>query len=187
MPPLFRVHLLGQVLRQELATGQLLALEDDLPTLLGATDDAREVVRSQIRGLRSSSLGTEGLARTLQLLVRQLELDSHVEFKAEVGEVDATPVVELLAYQVGREALRNAVRHAGATSIRVSLAGEPEGIRLVVEDDGRGFNPQLVDESCHFGIALMRERVELAGGVMTIESTKGMGTTVAVRLPGGSH
>jgi signal transduction histidine kinase len=120
-------------------------------------------------------------------LVRQLELDSHVEFKAEVGEVDATPVVELLAYQVGREALRNAVRHARATSIRVSLAGEPDGIRLVVEDDGRGFDPQLVDESCHFGIALMRERVELAGGVMTIESTEGMGTTVAVRLPGGSH
>ena len=48
LPRLFRVHLLGQVLRQQLATGQLLAMEDDLPTLIRATEEASETAQSQI-------------------------------------------------------------------------------------------------------------------------------------------
>jgi signal transduction histidine kinase len=183
MPPLFRVHLLGQVLRQEMATGQLLAMEDDLPDLLRATDDAREIVREQIRGLRSSSLGTEGLSRTLRLLVRQLESDSNVRFTADVNQVSATPIVELLAYQVGREVLRNAIRHSGATSILVSLKEEEGWLCLTVRDDGSGFSQAEIDESSHFGIALMRERVALAGGMLTIDSGKGRGTSVMVRFP----
>jgi signal transduction histidine kinase len=183
MPPLFRIHLLGQVLRQELSNGQLLALEDDLPALIDATDDARETVRSHIRGLRSSSLGSEGLSGTLRLLVRQLELDTHVRFSTDLAEVTASPVIELLAYQVGREALRNAIRHASADSIRVVVEAEDGWLRLIVQDDGRGFSPRLIDESEHFGLALIRERVELAGGAFTIHTTEGEGTTVAVRLP----
>jgi signal transduction histidine kinase len=183
MPPLFRVHLLGQVLKQEMATGQLLALEDDLPDLLRATDDATEVVREQIRGLRSSSLGTEGLSRTLRLLVRQLESDSHVMFVADIRDVTATPVIELLAYQVGREALRNAVRHSEAASIVLSLEQEEGWLTLTVRDDGKGFIQAEVDETAHFGVALMRERVNLAGGTLSIDSAKGLGTTVEVRFP----
>jgi signal transduction histidine kinase len=183
MPPLFRVHLLGQVLRREMATGQLLAMEDDLPSLLRATDDAREIVREQIRGLRSSSLGTEGLSRTLRLLVRQLECESQARFVADVRDVSATPVVELLAYQVGREALRNAIRHSGAASILLSLVQEGGWLSLTVRDDGRGFLQADVDESAHFGLALMRERVALVGGTLTIDSGEGRGTTVIVRFP----
>jgi signal transduction histidine kinase len=183
MPPLFRVHLLGQVLRQEMATGQLLAMEDDLPGLLRATDDAREIVREQIRGLRSSSLGTEGLSRTLRLLVRQLESESHVRFIPDVHDVNATPVIELLAYQVGREALRNAIRHSEATSILLSLEQHDGWLSLTVRDDGKGFVQAEVDEAAHFGIALMRERVALAGGTFAIDGGKGRGTTVVVRFP----
>ncbi|HEY7754643.1 MAG TPA: hypothetical protein VID69_00270, partial [Actinomycetota bacterium] len=67
LPPILKVHLLGQVLRQELASGQLLALEEDLPALIEATDIASDTVRGQIRSLRDSALGTQGLAKTLQL------------------------------------------------------------------------------------------------------------------------
>jgi signal transduction histidine kinase len=183
MPPLFRVHLLGQVLRQEMATGQLLAMEDDLPNLLRATDDAREIVREQIRGLRSSSLGIEGLSRTLRLLVRQLECESPVKYLADVRDVQASPVVELLAFQVAREALRNAVRHSAATSISLSLRQEEGWLCLTVRDDGRGFTQAEVDESAHFGVALMRERVTLAGGILTIDSAPGGGTTLMARFP----
>ena len=183
LPPLFRVHLLGQVLRQQLATGQLLAMEDDLPALILATDEASEILREQIRSLRSSPLGTHGLARTLLLLVRQLETETTVAFHKEIDEVRATPVVELLAYQIAREALRNAIRHSGAACIRVLLLREEDKFGLVIEDDGHGFIPNLVDESKHFGIALMRERVDLAGGVLEIDSSAETGTRVVVRLP----
>jgi signal transduction histidine kinase len=183
MPPLFRVHLLGQVLRQEMTTGQLLAMEDDLPNLLRATDDARETVREQIRGLRESSLGTEGLSRTLRLLVRQLECESHVRFMVDVNDVSSTPVVELLAYQVGREALRNAMRHSGASRVMVSLEQTDEWLTLTIRDDGIGFVEGDVNESAHFGVALMRERVTLAGGRLSINSGRGLGTTVTVQFP----
>lgn len=183
LPPLFRVHLLGQVLRQQLATGQLLAMEDDLPALIRATDEASEVLREQIRSLRSSPLGTHGLSRTLLLLVRQLAMESNVTFQEEIDEVRATPVVELLAYQIAREALRNAIQHSQAAFIRLLLLREEDRFRLVVEDDGCGFMPNQVDESRHFGIALMRERVDLAGGVLQIDSAPGGGTRLVVRLP----
>jgi len=65
LPPLYNVHLMGQVLRQDLAAGRLLDLESDIPSLLRAVDTANETVRGLIRGLRESPLGTAGFARTL--------------------------------------------------------------------------------------------------------------------------
>ncbi len=183
LPPLFRVHLLGQVLRQEMANGQLLAMEDDLPGLIRATGEASETVQRHIRSLRSSSLGTHGLSGTLRLLVRDLETEAPISFSSDIEELSAAPVIELLAYQVAREALRNVVRHADASSVRVSLVRDADRIQLKVEDDGRGFQPRQVDETAHFGLSLMRERIELAGGALYITSQEGVGTTLIVLLP----
>jgi signal transduction histidine kinase len=183
LPPLFKVHLLGQVLRQEMSTGQLLAMEDDLPELLRATDDASNTVRSVIRDLRQSPLGAGGLAHTLQLLVRDFEGGSTVAFETEIEEVRGKPVVELLVYQIAREALRNAMRYSGASRIKLALRQDGGDIRLDVDDNGSGFSPHLVDASRHFGLALMRERVELAGGALQVNSSRGMGTRLSARLP----
>ena len=183
LPPLFKVHLLGQVLRQELSTGQLLAMEDDLPELLRATNEASTTLRSVIQNLRRSPLGAGGVAHTLKLLVRELEADSIATFEANVEDVRATPVVELLAYQTAREALRNALKHSGASKISVSLRRVADDIRLEVADNGRGFSPASVDKSQHFGLALMRERIELAGGGLGVNTSPGEGTRIMVRLP----
>lgn len=186
LPPLFKVHLMGQVLRQELATGRLLAMEDDLPELLRATDEASASARSLIRDLRASHLGTAGLARTLQLLIRELSTETDVSLESDIEEVAGSPVVDLLAYQVAREALRNAIRHSRAASIRVSLRRDGTDLRLIVEDDGVGFSQLGVDVHRHFGIALMKERVELGGGLLQVESAVGRGTRVVARLPAAS-
>ncbi len=183
LPSLFRVHLLGQVLRQEMANGQLLALEDDLPALVRATSDASAVLRDQIRGLRNSPLGAHGLSATLRLLVRHLAVEATARIEERIDDLSATPVVELLAYQIAREGLRNAMTHARASVICLSLRKEEDQFRLIVEDDGAGFNLNQVDESQHFGIALMRERVELAGGVLQIDTRPGRGTRLIARLP----
>ena len=183
LPPLYNVHLMGQVLRQDLAAGRLLDLESDIPSLLRAVDRANETVRGLIRGLRESPLGTAGFARTLELLVRHLGTLASARFDLDVEEIDGPPLTQLLAYQVIREALTNAVRYANASVIRVR-AGIHEGcVRLIVEDDGIGFNPSDVDRVTHFGLQLMRERVELIGGVLHISSGTGSGTQVVARLP----
>jgi signal transduction histidine kinase len=174
---------MGQVLRQDLATGQLLSLEDDLPRLLGATQQASEATHGLIRGLRHSDLGAGGLVGTLRLLVRDIESRTSCNVILEAEDVGGSPVVQLLAYQVAREALRNAARHADAATIRISLSRGGSDMRLLIEDDGGGFDPHIVDADRHFGLQLMKERVELAGGVLHVESIVGQGTTIAVRLP----
>ena len=183
LPPLYKVHLMGQVLRQDLAMGRLLNLEDDLPELLGATEQASEATQGLIRELRHSGLGPDGLVGTLRLLIRDVESASRGQIQLEAKDVGGSPVVQLLAYQIAREALRNAVRHADASFIRVSLEREGPDMRLIVQDNGRGFDPISVDGEKHFGLLLMKERVELAGGVLHVESRIGQGTTIVARLP----
>jgi signal transduction histidine kinase len=183
LPPLYKVHLLGQVIRQDLATGQLLALDDDVPDLVSATEQASETVRSLIRRLRSSPLGTDGLVQTLSLLARNLAGQSGPKIHTELNDAGGAPVIQLLAYQVAREALRNAINHADARNVWLRLDREGHEMRLTVEDDGAGFNVERVDSDAHFGLELMRERVELAGGIFRIDSAPSSGTRIVVRLP----
>lgn len=184
LPPLFKVHLMGQVIKEDLASGRLLALEEDVPDLLDAVSSATGAARELIRQLRYSSLGSGGLSQTLRLLVRQLEQETVARVHLDVAEsVGGTPLSELLTYQVAREALRNAVRHGKCTNIWLGVSRDDDAIRLVVADDGEGFDPRAVDSQSHFGLQLMRERVELAGGVFQIEARPAHGTRVIARLP----
>lgn len=183
LPPLYKVHLMGQVLRQDLAAGRLLALEDDLPELLQATERASESMRSLIRSLRDSPLGAGGLQGTLALLVEFLQRESGVRINQHCEQVGGTPLIQLLTYQVAREALRNALRHSRATEISVNLTDQEGNLWLTVEDNGIGFDIDSVDRQHHFGLTLMRERIELAGGVLEIDSKTGEGTRMLARLP----
>jgi len=193
LPPLYKIHLMAQVLRQDLASGRLLELEDDLPVLLQAVDVANDAMRGLIRDLRDSPLGSRGLASTIRLVVTQLQVMTAADFELELEEVDGSPITQLIAYQVAREAIANATRHSHATRIRVFLGVVDGSVRLVVEDDGRGFAPGTVDGTLHFGLQLMRERVELAGGTFVMDTQPGEGTTIVARFPieapsrGGEH
>jgi signal transduction histidine kinase len=183
LPPLFNVHLMGQVLRRDLERGRLLELEEDVPALLRAVDSANTAIRGLITGLRRSPLGSTGFRGTLQLLVNHLQTLTSASFTVDIEELGGPPLTQLLAYQVVQEALHNTVRHSGASTIRVE-AGVYEGtVRLIVEDDGCGFVPSSVDGNSHFGLAMMRERVELIGGILHVESSPGTGTRIIARLP----
>jgi signal transduction histidine kinase len=183
LPPLYKVHLMGQVLKQDLASGRLLDLEADLPDLLQATQVASSAFRDLVSDLRESTLGPGGLVATLELLVRKLSSDTRIDIELRAKRVAGTPLTHLLLYQVAREALANTVRHSGADRARVVLEDGEDCVRLFVEDNGSGFEPKLVDRERHFGLQLMRERVELAGGAFYVESSPSTGTRVIVRLP----
>jgi len=183
LPPLYKVQLLGQVVHHDLTSGQLLALEDDVPDLLRATTHAGDAMRLLISGLRHSALGATGLVDTLRLLARQLEGETDARIHLELEPVVGSAVVQLLAYQVAREALRNAVRYANAKNIWLRLHSDGECMRLVVEDDGDGFDLRSVDKEHHFGLQLMKERVELAGGTFQAATEQRIGTLIVARLP----
>ena len=183
LQPLYKVHLMGEVLRRDLATGRLLDLEEDLPGLVEATRTAQDALRRVVRDLRDSSLGPGGLHRALRALVRNLESAGVPRIRTQIDEVEAAPLVQLLAYQIVREALQNAIKHSSASTVRVVVRGEEGVIRLLVEDDGVGFSPHAVASDDHFGLQLMRERAEAAGGQLYVDSAPGAGTRVMAALP----
>jgi signal transduction histidine kinase len=183
LPPIYKVHLMGQVLRQDLASGRLLDLEADIPDLLRATEAASGALRDLVGDLRKSTLGPGGLVQTLQLLTRKLREESNIAIELEASELPGSALTHLLLYQVAREALTNTVRHSQAKSARVVLEEVDDGLRMTVEDDGQGFDPIAVDDQRHFGMQLMRERVELAGGIFFVEAAPANGTRIIVKVP----
>lgn len=183
LQPLYKVHLMGQVLRRDLETGRLLDLDQDLPGLLEATESAQEAIRRLLRDLRTSSLGVGGLVGTLRLLVRENEEQTGVRFRMNVQEVEGSALSELVLFQVARESVVNVEKHSGATEVSIELYRELDTICLVVRDNGCGFEPTLVDRTAHFGLQLARERVEAIDGRLMIESHELSGTTVIARVP----
>jgi two-component system nitrate/nitrite sensor histidine kinase NarX len=183
MQPLYQVHLMGQVLRHDLDSGRLLDLDKDLPQLVDATNAAQAAIRTLVYGLRRSALGPEGLASTLRLLIRDLASSTDAKLHLDVRNVGGSATTQLLAYQVLREALNNSVRHASAANIYVRLWREGDHVQLMVEDDGRGFSPELVDSRRHFGLQMLSDRVEAGGGISRVESWIGRGTRITASLP----
>ena len=177
LPPLFKVHLMGQVLRQDLNSGRLLDLDEDIPELLVATEAAQEAIRCVVRDLRRSSLGPGGLNSTIELLAKQLEAGGSPGNRLTLEDVGGSSVVQLLTYQVAREAMNNAARHSRATLIAVTLTRQDGLLRLTVEDDGIGFQASEVDSEAHFGLELIRKewsRSEVACS-LTLDLARGLG------------
>jgi signal transduction histidine kinase len=112
-----------------------------------------------------------------------MEQESTARITLSCERVGGTPLIQLLAYQVAREALRNALRHSKASEVIIAVVEQDGDLRVTVEDDGIGFDPQSVDQKTHFGLALMRERIEIAGGVIYVDSRIGDGTRIIARLP----
>jgi signal transduction histidine kinase len=183
LPPLYKVHLMSQVVKHDLASGRLLDLESDVPDLIHAVESADSSLRDMVRGLRRSTIGRAGLGETLRLLVNEVEATTRARVETIIRPVGGSPLIHLLVYHLAREAMSNAVRHAKATTIVLVLDQDVDSIRLRITDDGLGFDMLGVDSSSHFGLQLMRERVELAGGILLVDSHPGEGTTVLARLP----
>ncbi len=189
-------------LAQEL-TGVVLALEgcqralDKDPALLGpqlakASRDARATlmdVRQYMTALRQSETGGLNLPVTLGRLVddlrRQTGLQVQMEESGQPRELDA--VVERAIIRIVGEALRNVAQHAGATTAKVALLYDQDGVVVTVEDDGKGFDVEETfrgaEDRGHFGVVGMRERAEAASGHLVVRSEPGKGSIVRASIP----
>jgi signal transduction histidine kinase len=106
-----------------------------------------------------------------------------VRFKARGFTSERLPtVVETALYRVIQEAMTNVVRHARATRVDVLAERHGDRVKVMVEDDGVGFEPDKVQRGDHFGLLGLRERAEALGGTLTVESAPGAGTTVVVEV-----
>jgi signal transduction histidine kinase len=100
------------------------------------------------------------------------------------GETELAPTGhQLAAYRLVQEALTNAVRHAEATEVVVTLEVQAGELRVEVSDNGHGFDPEVARTGGRHGLAGMRERVRIHHGTLAIDAAPGRGTTVAARIP----
>lgn len=173
----------AQVIREDLRHGRLLQLEEDVPMLLRASQETADLTRGVIKDLRSSPLGRGGVAATLLQLAEQLRDEFRGRITTDISPIHGDDILQTTIYQVGREALTNAVRHSNAREIAIALDETNNRISLAVTDDGRGCDDVEAGRADHFGIHLMKERVSNVNGELSLESSSGMGTRVRAEFP----
>jgi len=134
--------------------------------------------------LRPSALDDFGLVPAIERLAGTLAEQSElvVDLEARLGEQRLPAEAETALYRIVQEALTNVVKHASARRVSITLVRKEGFAVVVVEDDGLGFDPRTT-RTGSLGFVGMRERVELVGGRLTVESAPGAGTTIAAEVP----
>ncbi|MDG3005719.1 PAS domain S-box protein [Paludisphaera mucosa] len=159
---------------------------DDSIAIVG---EALQQVRSMALDLRPSILDDLGLVAALEWYVERKVQRTGLKgrFVAEPEDVRADPEIETVCFRVAQEALTNVARHAHASRFSVELRGGAAGLRLVVRDDGIGFDPaaalRAASRGASLGLSGMQERVELVGGQIEFTSAASTGTEIQVDLP----
>ncbi|HEX9116555.1 MAG TPA: GAF domain-containing sensor histidine kinase [Anaerolineae bacterium] len=186
--------LTGIVLQLE-AADALLEAETTPSRAQVAVAEALALARSNLEEARRSmyDLRTAPLeGRTLDAALADLAAEQAaagglaIEFSARGAGLPLPLRLEAGLYRIAQEALANVIRHAHARHATVTLAVEPERVRLAVTDDGRGFDPARLNEGGprgHYGLLGLRERARLLGGTLTLQSSPGRGAHVEVVLP----
>lgn len=161
-------------------------LDDRIATLRGLAADALEEVRTMAHTMHPRVLDDLGLVAALEWLARQTGAQEAVDVQV-LAEGQASQIPGPLAsalYRVAQEALRNAVRHAGASHIDVVLRSDAAEATLEVDDDGTGFDVQRAEERRPgMGLFSMRERVALVNGTLEVTSVPGRGSRVVATVP----
>jgi len=161
----------------------------ELEALADVCQEAYRDVREAILGLREASRG-RGLLEALQAYLDKFAQQSGIPVDLEAttdGEPALSSSSEIQVIRVIQEALTNVRKHARASRahVRVTDAQGGDGLMIVVEDDGRGFDPATgrAHRDGGYGLQTMRERMELAGGSLRIDSTVGRGTRIIAIVP----
>jgi signal transduction histidine kinase len=143
--------------------------------------DALADTRLAAERIRPPRLAEYGLAGALRSMASPI--GGRIAVSVEpAAEIRLPAEIELDAYRIAEEAIRNALRHASASRIAVSLATLPGALRLVVADNGVGFDRTAIDPH-RLGVLGMAERADAIGGSLSIDSTAGQGTHVELVVP----
>ena len=175
--------------------------------------DCLSAVRQVIFDMRPMALDDIGLAAALQQLVSKLEARGVVaaDFQLDGKPVQLSKYVEIAAFRIVQEALANVAHHAGTKEARVRVLYTQTALSILVEDKGKGFDPEapvpaaapesapadgapetdaaegealpLVTETSHFGLMNMQERAKIIGAEFSVTSKPGKGTRVHLRIP----
>ncbi len=148
---------------------------------------SQEEIRRTVWNLRSQRLEHQGLVKAIEEMGHAQLVDRNVNFIVACdGETFELPeVVQDHLLRIAQETLTNALKHGSPAHVDVRLTFRPRTVSLSITDDGRGFSPEQApgQESGHFGLMGMRERVRRLGGTLVVDAAPGKGTKVSIVVP----
>lgn len=154
--------------------------------LTKTVNEAIERLRHLVFELRPVSLDTEGLEMALGEYLQEMGREGGFTFRVH-GQLSSQPSAEARTalYRLAQETIANIRKHAQARHVEVFLETEGDGVRVRITDDGVGFEVEEKSRPVpgHLGLAAMRERIELLGGELQLDSAPGAGTIVEFWLP----
>lgn len=160
------------------------ALQQKAEEMRALVDKTIDVVRHVASNLRPAALD-HGIVPAIEWLAEDFShrWEISCEVSVQGGDVVLDDAHATVVFRVVQESLTNVARHAQASEVIISLRRGDRGLSLLVQDNGRGFDPEVIRKRHGFGLLGMRERVLTLGGTLRIDGVPGKGTTVVIELP----
>lgn len=179
--------LLGHKIEQaesQLANQEIAAAVEQLQGINPLLHGILTQVRTTLGDLVQQAVPVEDLVTALAVCVESFREIARIPVEFTVaGTCTVSAEVQVQALHIMREILTNICRHANAHRILINVTRDHDTVHIMVQDDGKGFNPKLIDSEHHWGIAIMRERASRSGGSLAVDSTPGRGTRVSIAFP----
>jgi two-component system sensor histidine kinase DegS len=162
--------------------------KDELGNLKTSAMGTFQKVRNFIFELRPMMLDDLGLVPTVRRYADAFKEQTSLDVTVTItgNEKRLEPYLEVMLFRALQELLGNTARHGQATQVKVMLDMGDDRVRVSVDDNGRGFDPDVVQQSNSLGLKLIRERAEMLGGNFEIDSAVGRGARISFSVPARS-
>ena len=152
--------------------------------IIGLVDESCKEVRTVSHQMMPNMLLKSGLGKAVAEFLDKIDqkvikVNLHVEGLQERLNED----VEIVLYRVLQECVNNVIKHSGASQLDIALIKDKDGISATIEDNGKGFDTQQIDEESGIGLKNMKARIDYLNGSIDFDSSPGKGTLVAIHLP----
>ena len=162
--------------------------KDELGSLKTSALGAFQKLRNFIFELRPMMLDDLGLVPTVRKYVDAFKDQTGIEVALTVTGTERRlePYLEVMIFRAVQELLGNAARHSQAASVKMQMDIGSDLIRVAVDDNGRGFDPEAAGSGASLGLRLIKERAEALGGTFSVDSALGRGARVVFTIPANS-
>lgn len=143
-------------------------------------------IRDSIFDLRPMSFEDLGIVETIQRFIEHVNKNHLFRIYTDIENIDTSYYIILTnVYRIIQECISNAVKHSGGDEIHLKCFSENETCYIEIEDNGKGFmdGKSEMDDQKHFGLSMVKERVEILGGEINISSVIDKGTKISVKIP----
>lgn len=159
--------------------------KEELGNLKIAASSTFQKVRDFIFELRPMMLDDLGLAPTLNRYIEALKTQTNIDFRINTSGMEERlePYIEVMIFRAIQELLGNVIRHSQASQVKIQMDASGGEVKVTVDDNGKGFDTATLNETKGMGLKVIRDRIDMIGGGMDIDSVPGQGTRVSFTIP----